>query len=99
MAEFPGVIVAQRVRTQRRKRGWTQEQLARRCGLHQSAIARVESGRSKQIETRTLIALADGLGCRIDALVGREDLPDRTPTSLERMRASLQAGGMEADTR
>jgi transcriptional regulator with XRE-family HTH domain len=82
MAEFPGAIVAQRVRTQRRKRGWTQEELARRCGLHQSAIARVESGRSKQIETRTLIALADGLGVRIDALVGREDLPDRQPAAV-----------------
>jgi hypothetical protein len=36
----------------------------------------VESGKSKNIETRTLIALADGLGVSIDSLVGREELPE-----------------------
>jgi transcriptional regulator with XRE-family HTH domain len=76
MREPPGHIVAQRVRIRRRALGWTQEELARRCGLHQSAIARVESGKSKNIETRTLIALADGLGVSIDSLVGREELPE-----------------------
>jgi transcriptional regulator with XRE-family HTH domain len=81
MAEPPGYIVAQRVRARRRHLGWTQEELAQRCGLRQSAIARVEAGKSKNIETRTLIALADALDVSIDALVGREDLPeDRAPT-------------------
>jgi len=74
MGEHPGYIVAQRVRARRRSLGWTQEELAQRTGLRQSAIARVEAGKSKNIETRTLIKLADGLDVSIDYLVGREEL-------------------------
>ena len=32
------------MRSQRRKRGWTQEQLARACGSSQSRIAKMETG-------------------------------------------------------
>jgi transcriptional regulator with XRE-family HTH domain len=88
MGEPPGYIVAQRVRARRRALGWTQEELARRCGLHQSAIARVEAGRSRNIETRTLIALADGLGVSVDYLVGRAELPEETePAETEQVGA------------
>ena len=52
-------IVAARFR-----RGWTQEELARRTGTTQSAIARLESGRA-QLRMRTLRKLAEALGARL----------------------------------
>jgi transcriptional regulator with XRE-family HTH domain len=54
----------------RLSRGWTQSQLAERCGMDQSAIAHFESNR-RQPTLRNLIKLADALGCSLDQLVGR----------------------------
>jgi ribosome-binding protein aMBF1 (putative translation factor) len=48
----------------RRRRGWTQDELARRTGTTQSAIARLESGQI-QPRLRTLRKLAEALGARL----------------------------------
>lgn len=48
----------------RRRRGWTQKELARRAGTTQPAIARLESGRA-QPRMRTLRKLAEVLEARL----------------------------------
>lgn len=48
----------------RRKRGWTQGELARRAGTSQAAIARLESGQMQPC-MRTLQRLAEALGVRL----------------------------------
>jgi transcriptional regulator with XRE-family HTH domain len=46
---------------ERRKRGWTQRELARRAGCHETTICWIESGRYRA-DTRTLVGLARALG-------------------------------------
>jgi ribosome-binding protein aMBF1 (putative translation factor) len=57
--ELPSDIAAAR-----RKRGWTQEELARRAGTTQPAIARLERGRTHP-RLETLRRLAEALGARL----------------------------------
>lgn len=51
---------AERLLSLRKKRGYTQEQLAALCGLSQSTIASYESG--NRLHTRNLFSLAHALG-------------------------------------
>lgn len=48
--------------------GITQEELAERCGLAQSHIARIEAGRYS-VGFDTLQQIAEGLGCVVDFVV------------------------------
>jgi len=68
--EDPGRIVARRVKERREAFGWTQEELSRRSGIRQGGIARIESGKNRNIETSTLIALAKALDVSTDWLLG-----------------------------
>ncbi len=54
------------VRVLRRRRNWTQGELARRIGLSPSAIGRIERGRSDRVTVRTLDRVAAALGGRVD---------------------------------
>jgi transcriptional regulator with XRE-family HTH domain len=92
VVEHPGYIVGRRARRRRRDLNMTQEELSKRSGLRQSTIARIESGTTRNLETRTLIALAEGLGVSLDALVGRAPMPPAPenqpePTSLDQVGA------------
>lgn len=49
----------------REERGLTQGQLAQRVGVSQPVIARLEGGRIKNVELRTLTRLAAALGARV----------------------------------
>ena len=49
----------------RKTLGITQEELAARAGMHQSAISRIESG-EHDIQFKTLIQLAEGLDSTIE---------------------------------
>jgi transcriptional regulator with XRE-family HTH domain len=73
MEDNPGKIVAHRVHARRKALGWTQEILAQHAGLRQSAIARIESGKNRNIETNTLMALARALDVSLEYLVGMEE--------------------------
>jgi transcriptional regulator with XRE-family HTH domain len=57
------LVVGRWLRALRRRRGYTQAQLGRLCGLHQSTISRLENGRCsglRWIRFAALVAALDG---------------------------------------
>jgi len=93
MEDTTGKIVSRRVQRKRRALGLTQEELARHMGVRQSMVSHVESGKSRDLETKTLIAFAKALGVSIDWLVGlKEDDEEAAPAPpLKRGRARVSA--------
>ena len=64
-------------------RGWTQRDLQRSCGVHQSQISRLETGRSPGLSMRRVYAILRALHAdTIDFLPAKPAIP---PTALERM--------------
>ena len=51
----------------RQKRGLTQEEVARRCGLATVTISKLEEGKSTDPKMSTVLKLAVGLGCTLDS--------------------------------
>jgi transcriptional regulator with XRE-family HTH domain len=59
-ADTPAAIFAANVERLREEKGWTQEKLGWESGLHQTAVARIESGDRVPTLT-TVFKLAEGL--------------------------------------
>lgn len=59
-SKTPAAIFAANVERIRQSRGLTQEQLGWACGLHQTAIARIEEGQ-REPRLKTVFKLAAGL--------------------------------------
>lgn len=59
------VRIGQRVAELRKEKGMTQTELAERCGLSQSHIARIERG-MYNFQLYTLSQIANALHCKID---------------------------------
>ena len=57
------------IRELRKKRGISQNELARRAGVKQSVISYIENGRTKHPRIDTLTAIAAVLGVSVDTLV------------------------------
>ena len=57
----------------RKARGLSQTELGRRLGVTQPAVAKIESGRVKNLELKTLVKFVAALGGRlkVDILPGR----------------------------
>ena len=56
-------VIGSWLRAWRRRRGYTQSQLGRLCGLHQSTISRLENGRCaglRWLRFAALVAALDG---------------------------------------
>ena len=67
----------------RKKRGWSQSDLARVARIPQPTICRLETGNIKQPRMATLIRIARGLGISIDYLASDEyDIVRIPPPSL-----------------
>jgi transcriptional regulator with XRE-family HTH domain len=62
-----------RVHYARRKRGLTQTALAKRIGVGNVTISRIEKGHVERIQMETLIALAQQLRVSADYLLGLTD--------------------------
>jgi transcriptional regulator with XRE-family HTH domain len=54
------------LRALRRKRGWTQAEVARRARVSQAAVSRAERGEALSLTGRSLKAIAEALGARYD---------------------------------
>ncbi len=61
--------IGERVRALREKRGFTQEELAQRAGLHRVQIAQVEGDRYRSPRLETLRRLAKALKVSLAELV------------------------------
>lgn len=77
----------QRVIDLREKHGWTRSELAKRSGLHQQHLLKIEQGLRKRIEGDTIIRLARAFKCSADYLLGlhqeEEDNELDSPASLK----------------
>lgn len=67
------MTLGERIKARRRELRWTQEELARRVGVQQNVIARLESGLVQNPHIRMLRTLARVLGVTADYLIGMYD--------------------------
>ena len=61
-------IIGQRIREERKKKGWTQAHLAELSGVEPSNISHIERAATK-LSLPTLVAIANALESSLDALV------------------------------
>lgn len=59
------IRIEQKLAALRRKRGLTQSELAKRLGISQPVLARIESGGIKNLQLKTLVRTAAALGARV----------------------------------
>jgi transcriptional regulator with XRE-family HTH domain len=62
--------LGERVLLARRRRGWTQRELAVQAGLNPVTVARLERGRMPGLSVALAWRLAQALGCSLDTLAG-----------------------------
>ncbi len=67
-------ILAQRLRSVRRGKDLTQQQLEKLSGVHYTTISRIESGEAKQVYAETVRELAKALDVSMDYLMGLQEL-------------------------
>jgi len=62
MPQNPNQLLARNLRTLRLDRGWSQEKMAEKCGLHRTYVGAIERGeRNVTLETLNALALALGV--------------------------------------
>jgi len=76
-----GIAVGQRLYARRKQLKMTQARLADLTGMTQGSIARIENGKAKEVESSTLIALAQALDVSADWLLGLTDV-DHAPVAV-----------------
>lgn len=57
----PNILLARNLRALRLKRGWSQELMAEKCGLHRTYVGAIERG-ERNVTLDTLQRLASALG-------------------------------------
>lgn len=65
--------IAERLRQERQKRGWSQRRLARETGLSQTTISNIEGVGSASVRTDTIELIAGKLGLKPSSLCWGED--------------------------
>lgn len=69
MPEYSSEMVARNLKIERTKRGWSQEDLAKKSGVSVNSIARYES-KATMPKLENILKLARAFGCSIDSIVG-----------------------------
>jgi len=67
-----GNLYLKNLRKFRKKKGWTQEKLAREANISYHTLIKIERGDIKNPRLETLIKLARALGVSLDKLVGSQ---------------------------
>lgn len=86
MAHLPGSI-GELIGDLRRNKGWSQKELAKRSGVTESTLSRIESGITKQVDATALGKLATALDTSTDYLLGLSKI--RTPKHIDIMKLGL----------
>jgi transcriptional regulator with XRE-family HTH domain len=92
------------MRALRRRRRWTQQQLAESAGVSRSLVARIEQGQGDRVTVRTLIRVATALGGTVSCRVlrhgeGLDRLLDAAHASLlDTTLSSLHVAGWKTAT-
>lgn len=63
-------MIGNKIKQFRQELGWSQERLAKQCGINQSTIHRIEAG-AENPKLESVEKIASGLGISLDELVGR----------------------------
>jgi transcriptional regulator with XRE-family HTH domain len=71
--------LGKRLAVLRRRRGWSQRELARQAGVRQSLLSELERGLKTDAMGHVLVKLAQALGVSTDALLGTFDAALREP--------------------
>jgi DNA-binding XRE family transcriptional regulator len=89
--------LAGRLKSHRVEKSWTQEELARRSGVGQSAISTIESGRCRP-QVGTLVKLADALGLdKEDLWPAAREYRNGEPTRVENRANDRQTHSRKTD--
>lgn len=75
--------VSERIRSHRKKRGWTQLQLAQQAGVSRETVTRVENGRTPDYETLDKVAAAFGVTRHVLLPSGIADSPDEVAALVQ----------------
>jgi transcriptional regulator with XRE-family HTH domain len=67
-----GNLYLKNLKKLRKKKGWTQEKLAREAGISYHTLIKIERGDIKDPRLGTLIKLAKALDVSIDKLIGSQ---------------------------
>lgn len=70
------IIVGHRIKARREALGINQSELERRTGLTRQQIINIESGKSLDPLSSTLIKLSDALDCTVDYLLAQSVNPN-----------------------
>jgi transcriptional regulator with XRE-family HTH domain len=70
-------MLGENVRTLRKARKWTQQELAQHTGLAQNHLSMIETGQATQVAPQTLQRLARAFGITVDEL-----LQETPPTTI-----------------
>jgi transcriptional regulator with XRE-family HTH domain len=65
-------MLSKRLKELRKKRDWTQQELAQKANLSFNAITKIEQGAAKHPTLKTLLKLSEAFQIGLDELIGRE---------------------------
>lgn len=83
-AELARLRLEQDLVALRERRGISQRTLARMVGVSQPVIARIEAGRTLNIELRTLVKIATALDSEVQITIRRRRRSSRVPAGSSR---------------
>lgn len=77
------------IKTERRRRAWSQEELAHRSGLHRTYITDVERG-VRNMTVETITKLSNALGVSMTELISKAERDGRAENEAEGERSGDQ---------
>jgi len=75
------MTIGERLKRLRELAGLSQNELAKRAGVHRPTISELEAGRQQDVTVSVAKRLARALGVDLTMLVGKEDEPDLEPAA------------------